>query len=194
MNSRRTFLKTASTIASGVAATSIGCAPSGNQPNASPSEGFDRALLDPLAEVVLPSELGADGRRRAVENFVAWAAGYDPVAEEMHGYGYSDVRYLPADPTPAWRAQLAALEVLAGKMRRSSFAALDVAGRTEVLTAALGSERGQRLPPPLEARHVAVALLAHWASSPGAWNLALGAEVSPGSCRPLQATVPVAPS
>lgn len=194
MNSRRTFLKTASTIASGVAATSIGCAPPDGQPNTTAAEGFDRALLDPLAEVALPSELGADGRRRAVESFLAWAAGYEPVAQEMLGYGYSDVRYLPADPTPAWRAQLAALDVLAGKMRRSSFAALDVAGRTEVLTAALGSERGQRLPAPLEARHVAVALLAHWASSPGAWNLAMGAEVSPGSCRPLQATLPVAPT
>lgn len=194
MNSRRSFLKTASTIASGVAATSIGCAPSGNQPGASPREGFDRAVLDPLAEVVLPSELGADGRSRAVESFLAWVAGYEPVAEEMHGYGYSEVRYLPADPAPAWRAQLAALDVLASKMRRSNFASLDAAGRTEVVTAALGSERGQRLPAPLAARHIAVALLAHWASSPGAWNLALGADVSPGSCRPLQATLPVAPA
>jgi len=148
--------------------------------------GFDGDLLTALAEVVLPASIGADAGRRATRAFVAWADGYDPVAEEMHGYGYSDVRYLPADPSPAWRAQLDALNALAMRTKGKGFVTLDVPARSEVVAAALRRERNNdRLPAPLGASHVAIALLAHWASSPDAWNLALGVQVSPGACRAL---------
>jgi hypothetical protein len=54
------------------------------------------------------------------------------------------------------------------------------------------------LPSPLAARHIALALLAHWSASPDAWNLALGAQVSPGTCRKLddalRAPLPLAPA
>jgi hypothetical protein len=50
---------------------------------------------------------------------------------------------------------------------------------------ALDDVRGDRLPAPLDARHVALALLAHWASTPAAWDLACGARVGRGTCRPL---------
>jgi hypothetical protein len=95
------------------------------------------------------------------------------------------VRYLPPDPAPGWRAQLEGLDTLARKSRRKAFAELDEGARREVLTVALSGVRGDRLPDPLGASHVAVALLSHWASRPEAWNLALGAQVNPGSCRPL---------
>lgn len=188
--SRRTFLKTAGAIASGVAASTVACAPGQESATTARGAGIDRVSLDPLAEVVLPAELGADGRAAAVTAFVSWVNGYEPVAQEMVGYGYSDIRYLPPDPAPAWRAQLDALELLAQKVHKAPFASLDVARRTDVVTQALGGERGTRLPAPLDARHVAVALLAHWASSPGAWNLAMGVEVSPGACRPLEGATP----
>lgn len=184
--SRRSFFKTAGAIATGVAASSVGCAPGDGSSAATRTSRIDRTSLEPLAEVILPGELGADGRTAAVDAFVRWVNEYEPVAQEMVGYGYSDIRYLPPDPAPAWRAQLDALELLAQKTRQTAFASLDLAGRTEVVTMALGSERGERLPAPLNARHVAVALLAHWASSPGAWNLAMGVDVSPGACRPLE--------
>ena len=185
--SRRTFFKTASAIATGVAASTVACAPDAGPPALARTTKIDRAALEPLAEVILPGELGPTGRTAAVDAFVRWVNEYEPVAQEMVGYGYSDIRYLPPDPAPAWRAQLDALDLLAQKVRRSSFASLDLAGRTDVVAMALGSERGQRLPAPLEARHVAVALLAHWASTPAAWNLAMGVDVSPGACRPLEA-------
>lgn len=188
--SRRTFLKTAGAIASGVAASTVGCAPGQESATSARGAGLDRASLDPLAEVVLPAELGADGRAAAVTAFVSWVSGYEPVAQEVVGYGYSDIRYLPPDPAPAWRAQLDALDLLAQRVHKAAFASMDVARRAEVVTQALGSERGARLPAPLDARHVAVALLAHWASSPGAWNLAMGVEVSPGACRPLEGATP----
>ena len=185
---RRAFLKAAGALAAGAATgAAAGCeAPAAG--GASPSgaaPGFDRATLDALGEVVLPAELGPDGRRRAVADFVAWVDGYDPVAEEMHGYGYAEVRYLPPDPAPGWRAQLEGLDLLARRARRRAFAELPAAERRALVETALRGERGDRIPAPLAARHVALALLAHWAASPAAWDLACGARVGRGTCRPL---------
>lgn len=195
--SRRGFLKVAGVIAGGaVAGASTACSPdalgdgtplargTGERARA---QGFRREQLDAVADVVLPASLGATGRRAATDAFVAFVDGYDPVAEEMHGYGYADVRYLPPDPAPAWRAQLDGLDLLAQRTRKGkSFAALDTATRSDVLAVALRRERGgDRLPAPLGASHVAIALLSHWASSPGAWDLALGVQVAPGTCRTL---------
>jgi hypothetical protein len=147
--------------------------------------GFDRALLNALGAAVLPSELGAKGQDEAIDRFVRWADAYDPVAEEMHGYGYADIRYLPVDPAPAWRAQLAGLDLLARRSMRKSFGELSVDARQGMLTAALKSASADRLPPPIDAPHIALALLSHWASSPDAWDLALNAKVQGGNCRVL---------
>ena len=196
MTTRRSFLKTAGTLTAGAAALSTAtgaCAVKDPSPNnaAVPDtggervRGFDRTILDAVATAILPSSLGAPGIRTATDAFVAWADGYEPVAEEMHGYGYADVRYLPADPSPAWRAQLSALDLLAQKSGVEGFATLPVATRQELLRAVLREEGGDRLPSPLSARHIAIALLAHWSSGPDAWDAALGARVSPGICRTL---------
>lgn len=185
---RRSFLKVAGVMA---ASTAVGCKFETHVPDAlgAPANdrttGFDRTLLDAVAETVLPAELGAQGRDVATGQFVQWVDGYDPVAEEMHGYGYSDIRYLPADPAPAWRAQLSALDVLAKKSMQTSFVKLSVDARRALLAIALRSSAGDRLPSPLDANHVALALLSHWASSPDAWDLALGVKVQPGNCRVL---------
>lgn len=185
---RRTFLKTAGVL---VAAA---CAPTGDNrsPNATDANtrtsrvaGFSEPLLFPLAEAVLPTALGPDGQRAAVTAFVAWCSSYEPVAEEMHGYGYADIRYLPPDPVPAWRAQLDGLDVLAQRVHHATFASLTVAQRQALVGMATRTARGDRLPPPLAANHVALALLGHWASTPQAWNRAFGVDVSPSTCRPL---------
>lgn len=193
---RRTFLKTAGVLAVGTAAVgTTACevrdpqTPS-SATDADPLErrrGFDRVLLDAIAVAVLPESLGSSGIRSATDRFVAWADGYEPVAEEMHGYGYADIRYLPADPSPAWRAQLTALDLLARKSTGLSFLTLPLDRQRAVLGAALRTERAERLPAPLAARHIALALLGHWAASPEAWDLALGARVTPATCRTLDA-------
>lgn len=202
-SARRQFLKTAGVLAVGTAAVgSTACQVKEpaqlDESAATRTLGFDRTLLDALASTVLPTSLGAQGVRSATDRFVAWVDGYDPVAEEMHGYGYSDIRYLPADPAPAWRAQLDALDALSRKSQRVPFARATSEQRASVLEAALRSESGERLPSPLNAPHIALALLAHWSSSPDAWNLALGAQVSPGTCRKLddavRAPLPLAPA
>lgn len=196
MTSRRSFLKTASALTAGVAAVgtaATGCAvkdptasnATGQDNGVERVRGFDRVLLDAVATAVLPASLGAPGIRAATEAFVAWADGYEPVAEEMHGYGYADIRYLPADPSPAWRAQLTALDLLAHKHGTEGFATLPMAQRQELLRAVLRDQRGDRLAAPLDANHIAIALLAHWSAGPDAWDTALGARVSPGICRTL---------
>ncbi|QJR34165.1 twin-arginine translocation signal domain-containing protein [Gemmatimonas groenlandica] len=195
MTSRRSFLKTAGALTAGVAAvgTSTACAvkdptasnATGQENSAERVRGFDRVLLDAVATAVLPASLGATGIRTATNAFVAWADGYEPVAEEMHGYGYADVRYLPADPSPAWRAQLTALDLLAHRYGTDSFSTLPLPRRRELLRAVLRDQRGDRLPSPLDANHVAIALLAHWSSGPDAWDAAIGARVAPGVCRTL---------
>lgn len=210
--SRRDFLRDAAILAAGsTAAASVACDrlpagsdraandESGDSSGRARATGLTAASLDSLADAVLPESLGANGRRAATVAFAAWMDGYQPVAEEMHGYGYADVRYLPPDPAPAWRAQLDALDLLAQQTRGASFVSLPTAARRDIVTMALRRERGgDRLPAPLGASHVAIALLSHWASGPGAWNLALGVNVSPGACRPLGDAVrkplPVVPS
>ncbi len=206
MSSRRSFLKTAGALGAGVA--TIGTAACGvKDPNArnataldagvERTRGFDRTLLDALAATVLPASMGESAIRAATTSFVEWADGYEPVAEEMHGYGYADIRYLPADPSPAWRAQLTALDLLAHKQGTQGFSSLPVSTRQELLRTVLRTHRGDRIPAPLEADHVAVALLAHWSSGAKAWDMALGVQVAPGICRTLgEATrkpLPVAP-
>jgi TAT (twin-arginine translocation) pathway signal sequence/Gluconate 2-dehydrogenase subunit 3 len=186
---RRTFLKLAGVLAAGSAlpACTLESHPPDGQyvPPSDRASGLDRSALESLAEVVLPSELSVRERDVAIGAFVSWADDYEPVAEEMHGYGYADVRYLPPDPMPAWRAQLAALDLLASRTRKKSFASLPLDQRRAIVELAIREETRNELPSPLRARHVAVALLAHWSSSPAAWNLALGADVSPGNCRVL---------
>jgi hypothetical protein len=193
---RRAFLRAAGTLAAGAAAA--GCeAPrgGGGAPGAAPGAGpvagrsrdpaFDGATLAAVGEVVLPGELGEGGRTKAVNDFVAWVAGYEPVAEQMHGYGYAEIRYLPPDPAPGWRAQLEGLDLLAQRSRGARFAALPVAERRALVESALASTEGDLVPAPIAAGHVALALLAHWASSPAAWDLAYGARIGPATCRPL---------
>lgn len=204
---RRAFLRTAGVLAAGAAAA--GCdtggaaggdpaaaagAPPAAPPAATPAAGrardvaLDRTTLAAVGDVVLPGELGDAGRAGAVDAFVAWVAGYEPVAERMHGYGYADVRYLPPDPAPGWRAQLEGLELLARRSRGASFAALPTTARRALVESALAGAPGDRLPAPIAASHVALALLAHWAASPAAWDLAYGARITPTTCRPLGAT------
>jgi hypothetical protein len=209
---RRAFLRTAGVLA-GAAAT--GCDVSRTEPDAPAAAGgatgadatpggrprdvaFDAPTLAALGEVVLPGELGAAGRARAVDDFVAWIAGYDPVAEEMHGYGYAEIRYLPPDPAPGWRAQLEGLDLLARRSRGRSFAELPAGARRAMVEAALARVPNDRLPAPIAASHVALALLAHWASSPAAWDLAYAARIEPRRCRPLsdapRRPLPLAPA
>ena len=180
---RRLFLKT---LAPAVPAAALpGAAWAGRAPAQDP---LDPALLRALAEVVLPSELGATGVNDVVHAFRAWAAGYRPVAELDHGYGAAELRYSGPDPVPGWGAQLRALELEARQRYGRGFAELEAAVRQEMVRGQLGREQVDALPPPAEARHVAVGLLAFFYDSPEATDLCYRAHIGRLGCRPLSAS------
>ena len=148
------------------------------QPNAT--------LLDAVGDAVLPAALGPHGVSRAVAEFQRWMDGYQPGAEANHGYGSGRIEQLPADPRPQWRSQLAALEAEA-RRHGPSFNALPRERRQALVRAALQSERGDALPNPLLARHVALALIAHFYDSSAATDLCYDAQIGRQQCRPLSA-------
>lgn len=181
---RRSFLKA---TGAAVSAAAVGaCAPDSASRDEATADtaALESEVLASLGEVVLPSELGAVEKQQVVREFQRWADSYEAVPELNHGYGTAEIRYGPPDPLPAWRAQLQALELEATKRHGTSFAALDSADRETLVRRHIGDEGG-RLPSPLSARHVAIALLAHWLSTPAATDRCYGVSVSPLTCRGL---------
>jgi len=149
------------------------------QPNAT--------TLAALGAAVLPSELGPEETTRAVESFQRWMDGYRPGAEINHGYGTGRIETVPADPRPQWKAQLAALDAEARRSGGQSFAALTRERRQALVRTAVSGGRGESLPSPLGARHVALALLGHFYDSPAATDLCYDAQIGRQQCRPLAA-------
>jgi hypothetical protein len=182
---RRTFLsQAAASMAALTVAGELKAAP--QQGPASASRALDAPLLAALGEATLPESLGAAGRAHAVRAFREWIAAYAPVSEEMHGYGYAEIRYTVADPAPGWNAQLQGLDLLARKQYGAGFASLKADKRDSLVRSQLASARNGRLPAdPLTAPHVAIALLAHWAASSEATDLAYGARIMKDNCRSL---------
>ena len=157
-----------------------------SQPNA--------AILLALGAAILPSELAADSRTLAVTNFQRWMEGYRPGGEVSHGYGTGRIEQLPADPRPKWQSQLTALDTEAQRVGGQPFAKLSVEQRQSIVRGALAGERGDSLPSPLAAGHVALALLAHFYDSAAANDLCYESQIGRQQCRPLaaQAQRPVA--
>ncbi len=180
---RRTFLKSSGAALS--AAAVGGCVPEGAGLAATTTSSLDPALLRSVADVVLPSDLGADGLEAAVQGFEAWATAHEPVAELNHGYGSSDIRYSPPDPVPGWQAQLEALELEAQRRHGDAFANLDATRRVGLLRRHVRDEAAG-LPAPLGAEHVAVALMAHWFGSPEGVDSCYGRRVGPRTCRGIE--------
>lgn len=181
---RRAFLKRAGAALSAVAAA--GCAPEGPSTGEEAVPGapasMDPTVLRAVGALVLPSELGEAGREQAVQAFEGWAYAYEPVPELSHGYGTSEIRYGPPDPVPAWSAQLEALDAEARKRHGAAFSELDTDPRLRLLTRHVGDE-GLAVPDPVDARHVAIALLAWWLATPEATDRCYGVRISPQTCR-----------
>lgn len=201
---RRDFIKRAAlaAAASGLGATDalaqgVATAPATATPQSGASQpaaqtaprALDPLLLRALGDAILPEMLGDAGRAAAIAAFATWLARYTPVAEEMHGYGNAEITYTPSDPAPGWNAQLAGLDLLARRKHRRGFARLGVPLRRAVVETQLARVSISRLPAnPLAATHIAVALLAHWAASSAATDLAYEARILKGNCRLLSQT------
>jgi hypothetical protein len=153
--------------------------------NETPAGRLDSTLLRDVGDLVLPTDLGAAGREAAVAAFERWAEEYDPVPELNHGYGTSEIRYGPPDPVPGWQTQLEALDVEARRRHGTLFTDLGRDQRLVLLRSHVDAVEGADLSSPLRARHVAVAILAHWAGTPEATDLCYGVRISPQTCRGL---------
>ena len=184
--SRRKFLKTSGAVVAAVAAPA-GAAAEAAQESQSLNLSLDLPLLHAFAEAVLPEEIGAEGVREALRDFVTWMNGFEPVAELPHPYLSSvEVQYGPPHPAPRWASQLQALDLLATKQHGSGLADLPVEKLRELIAADLERhDAGGDLPRPAYAGHVAVGLLARFYSRSRAADLAYGARINARACRDL---------
>ncbi len=153
------------------------------EPAAAP---LDDELTRALGRALLPSELGAAGIERVVREFQQWLDQYEADAELNHGYGTGEIDYTPADPTPRWQTQLEALDAEAQRRSGISFVALDADTQRDITRQQIADDRIDRLPRPYRARHVAVALLAYFYSTPEATDLCYQAAIGKNNCRPLR--------
>jgi len=148
----------------------------------------DPATLDALAAAILPSELGRAGLAKAARDFRDWGAKYHENAELVHGYGTSRLRSTGPTPLTRWTTQLDELEAQSRSTHQRRFSELTVAQRSDLVRAALQGQRLDRMPPVVDANHVAVALLAHFYDSSAANDLCYGAQIGRQMCRPLSAS------
>jgi hypothetical protein len=132
----------------------------------------DETRLRALANVVLPSELGAEGRARVVGQFLAWLRDYRAGVDTDHGYGFPRLRRTAQSPIAKYSEQLAALESAAGD-------------KTRAIEAAILTAKVERLPARPDGGHVATDLMAFYFNSVEATDLAYGAAIGRDTCRGL---------
>ncbi len=179
--SRRTFLKQSAATVAAVSLT--GCARDAAGGRATETDGAE--TLRAVADVVLPDELGEDGRGRAVRAFERWSEALEPVAELSHPYLVPEIRYSGPDPRPGWAAQLEGLEKECESRHGVSLSDLDVSARRELLARPL-ADAGPGLGAPQNADHVALALMAHFFGSAIATDLCYGRAIRRELCRSIE--------
>jgi hypothetical protein len=146
-----------------------------------------RAFLMALAEVVLPSEIGAVGRAEAVEAFARWLRGYDADVEMDHGYGFTRLRRTGPSPASRYPVLIALIDrQAAAAMRKpgASFAAAPLNVRRTVVENSLKSIKAERL----LARpggNVIEDLMAFYFQSSAANDLCYRAAIGRDACRGL---------
>jgi hypothetical protein len=141
-----------------------------------PLRAADEARLRTLADVVLPGELGPDGRARVVADFVAWLRDYRADADMDHGYGFTRLRRTGASPAAKYPAQLEELEGATSKLGGNRRAAVEAA----IVNAGI-----ERLPARPDGGHVATDLMAFYFNSNEANDLAYRAAIRRDACRGL---------
>ncbi len=194
--SRRIFVRVAAAVAAlpfigrrADGRAKQGTAAPGRSASAAATQGAPslsvQALL-PVANVVLPAELGAARVERATTAFARWIGAFKAGEETLHPYGSERLGATGASPAAKWVDQLTALDAAARAAHGGVFREQSLANRTALVQAALAREQlGARFPSPITAPHVAIALLAHFAESAEGVNLAYARTIDPKQCRPL---------
>lgn len=142
----------------------------------------ESAHLSSLAEVVLPSELGAAGREHAVNGFLEWLRDYRPGAQMEHGYGVTRLWQAPASPAARYLAQFDDLDRRTG----APFASAGLDERRRAVIAAIDAAGIRELPERPDGAHVATDLMSHFFNSPDANDLAYRRAIGRFGCRGLK--------
>jgi hypothetical protein len=183
--SRRRALKTLGAAAAAGGVLGVADSSSGAPGQVPPGDAVTSDALLPIAEVVLPGELGDTGRREAVSAFVRWIRNYKEGADTDHGYGTTRIRSMGPSPARNYPAQLAALDEAARAKGAAGFAAAALDVRRALLESALAAAKVERLPSRPDGVHVASDLMGHYFNSPAAEDLCYGAAIGRDSCRGL---------
>jgi hypothetical protein len=141
-----------------------------------PLAGIDENRLQAVADIVLPSELGIEGRARVVGQFLRWLREYRADADMDHGYGFTRLRRTAASPSAKYRAQLEALD---------QETAQNGGDRRRAIEAAILNAKVERLPARPDGGHVATDLMAFYFTSDEANDLAYRAAIGRDACRSL---------
>ena len=181
---RRTVLKSlaAAVAAPGAAALSQ---QAGAGTSFSPTE---IETLNAIADVVLPEEIGADARRRAVTVFVSWFTNYRQGADMGHGYGASTLR-APSGPFPFSRyaTQFSTLDGAARTRGGQTLRALPVADRRVIVEQFLNEPQAvNRLPASPTGANLIADLMGSYFTSANAWDVCYGVQILRDSCRALE--------
>ena len=187
---RRRFLKHSASLVSSLAAASCvtpGMDSSERSSGSAVGGALDRDTLLALAKLVLPSDsLGDDGVSVAVDDFIGWLDGFEPVAELDHHYLWTDdISYGPGDPAPLFASQLEALTLEAKRRHEQPFHAIDVEAQQQIFRNQLPAVASEGLPFAGEAPHVAIGLLSHFYATSEALDLCYGRKIEKQTCRGL---------
>lgn len=145
----------------------------------------DEARIRAIADVVLPGEIGAEGRSAVVDAFFTWLREYRAGAETDYGYGFTRLRRTPPSPVTKYAAQLDALDRRAAAGGRR-FADLSPSERRVLVEEAIAGAKIDRLPGRPDGGHVATDVMAFFFNSIEARDLAYRARIGADTCRGLE--------
>lgn len=146
-------------------------------------DAADELRIRAVADVVLPTEIGAEARARVVTAFIRWLRDYRAGADMDHGYGFTRLRRTAASPVAKYAPQFAALDARAGAQ---GFARLSADARRVILEEAIAAARIDRLPGRPDGGHIATDLMAFYFNSAEAHDLAYRAAIGRDTCRGLE--------
>ena len=167
-----------------ISATGAATSRVGLHAQAAPLAGADVDRLRALADVVLPQEIGNDGRARVVASFLTWLGDYRPAAEIDYGYGFPRSRRTAPSPALRYREQLDALDA-ESRRRGRPFAEISTDERRAIVEAAITAAKVERLPARPDGGHIATDLMGFFFESVEANDLCYRAHIGRDTCRGL---------
>jgi hypothetical protein len=175
---RRTLLQLLLTSV-GAAATRLGL-----RAQAVRVSSADADRIRVLADVVLPQEIGSEGRTQLVTSFLGWLQDYRPGVDTDHGYGFPRLRRTAPSPAAKYPAQLEALDAEARNRGRDFKDTMrDV--QQAIVEASLTAATIERLPSRPDGGHIAADLMAFFFHSVEANDRCYRARIGRDTCRTL---------